>query len=112
MRREYKERFGVDVRILFFCLAVECPLDALNTQPTNDLAEVCAQMPDDEAEGDASTRVEKMNPKEKVAFYCGALAKKYRAEEPERLAVCLKTLKQYLSNAKEHPLDSKYLRIR
>lgn len=56
--------------------------------------------------------MEKMSPKEKVAFYCASLARKFRDDEPERLAVCLKTLRQYLSNAKDHPLDPKFLRIR
>lgn len=76
------------------------------------LLRVYIQMPDDEAGGDESARLEKMNPKEKVAFYCGALAKKYKTQEPEKLAICLKTLRLYLTNAKEHPLDPKFLKIR
>ncbi|CDJ50258.1 UBA/TS-N domain-containing protein, putative [Eimeria brunetti] len=69
-------------------------------------------MPEDPSQADPEERVAKMSGKEKVAYYSNALFKRYKKEDPQKLLVCLNTLRVYVNNAKEHPTDSKYHRIR
>lgn len=71
------------------------------------------EMPGDAADGaDPEGRVAKMSGKDKVAFFSNSLSKRYKKEEPEKLLVCLKTLRVYIGNARDHPTEPKYHRIR
>lgn len=70
------------------------------------------QMPEDMAEADPDERVAKMSNKEKVAFFSNALFKRYKKDEPEKLLVCMTTLRVYIVNAKDNPTEPKYHRIR
>ncbi|PFH33777.1 PUB domain-containing protein [Besnoitia besnoiti] len=83
LRQEYRERFG-------------------------------CEMPEEEdtTEEGAASRLKKMSGKEKVAYWCNVLMKKYRKDQKDGLRVCFTTLKTYCGNAKEHPLEEKYLSIR
>lgn len=69
-------------------------------------------MPEDPSQADPEERLAKMSGKEKVAYYSNALFKRYKKEDPQKLLVCLNTLRLYANNAKEHPTDPKYHRIR
>ncbi|OEH79365.1 uba ts-n domain-containing protein [Cyclospora cayetanensis] len=70
------------------------------------------EMPEDTSPADAEDRIAKMSAKEKVAFYSNALLKNYRKEDPQKLLVCLTTLRVYAINAKDNPTEPKYHRIR
>lgn len=70
------------------------------------------EMPEDAAEADPSERVAKMSGKDKVAFFSNALFKRYKKDEPEKLLVCLSTIRLYAANAKDNPTEPKYHRIR
>ncbi|KFH14566.1 PUB domain-containing protein [Toxoplasma gondii MAS] len=83
LREEYRERFGC-----------EMPEE------------------DDATEEGAAARLKKMNGKEKVAYWCNRLMKKYRKDQKEQLRVCFTTVRVYCLNAKDHPLEEKYLKIR
>lgn len=69
-------------------------------------------MPEDPSHAAPEERLAKMSGKEKVAYYSNALFKRYKKEDPQKLLVCLNTLRLYVNNAKEHPTDPKYHRIR
>lgn len=70
------------------------------------------EMPEDPSHAAPEERLAKMSGKEKVAYYSNALFKRYKKEDPQKLLVCLNTLRLYVNNAKEHPTDPKYHRIR
>ncbi|CDJ34825.1 UBA/TS-N domain-containing protein, putative [Eimeria mitis] len=65
------------------------------------------EMPEDPSQADPEERLAKMSGKEKVAYYSNALFKRYKKEDPQKLLVCLNTLRLYVNNAKEHPTDPK-----
>lgn len=71
-------------------------------------------MPEEEeaTEEGLAARLKKMSGKEKVAYWCNQLLKKYKREQKDLLRVCFTTIRTYCLNAKEHPLEEKYLKIR
>lgn len=72
-------------------------------------------MPEEEeaTEEGLAARLKKMSGKDKVAYWCNQLVKKYKkTEQKEPLRVCFTTIRTYCLNAKEHPLEEKYLKIR
>ncbi|PHJ16741.1 uba ts-n domain-containing [Cystoisospora suis] len=71
-------------------------------------------MPEEEetTEEGLAARLKKMSGKEKVAYWCNQLLKKYKREQKDSLRVCFTTIRTYCLNAKEHPLEEKYLKIR
>ncbi|CBZ50075.1 hypothetical protein NCLIV_005510 [Neospora caninum Liverpool] len=67
---------------------------------------------DDSTEEGAAARLKKMSGKEKVAYWCNRLMKKYKKDQKEALRVCFTTVRVYCANAKDHPLEEKFLKIR
>ncbi|KAL8450870.1 hypothetical protein Emag_002976 [Eimeria magna] len=64
-------------------------------------------MPEDGDQAPPEERVAKMSGKERVAFYSNGIYKRYKSEDPQKLLVCLSTLRVYCANAKDNPTDSK-----
>lgn len=69
-------------------------------------------MPEDDAQAEPGERLAKMSGKEKVAYFSNALFKRYKKDEPQKLLVCLSTIRVYVANAKDNPTEPKYHRIR
>ncbi|KAL8431782.1 hypothetical protein Efla_005004 [Eimeria flavescens] len=70
------------------------------------------EMPEDGEQAAPEERLAKMSAKEKVAFFTNAIYKRYKNEDPQKLAVCLSTLRTYCTNAKANPTEAKFHRIR
>eukprot|EP00923_Selenidium_pygospionis_P059284 GHVN01104351.1.p1 GENE.GHVN01104351.1~~GHVN01104351.1.p1 ORF type:complete len:324 (-),score=57.78 GHVN01104351.1:1119-2090(-) len=83
LRREHHEKFGPDV-----------------------------PFPGDMKEEVSAFNVKNKSEKEQVIFWVNTMSHNYKKEDPQGLATCLGTLILYITNAKDHPLEKKYHRIR